>query len=330
MIQVITVDGSYMEGGGQILRTALALSAITGEGVRIHSVRARRPHPGLARQHLAVVNALAKLTHADVLGNRIGSTEIEFKPQGVHPEDLAFDIGTAGSVTLFLHPLLCVLLWKRGSYTVDVRGGTNVPKSPSVDHFEHAFLTNLARFGLDFSVDVKRRGFYPAGGGQVSVRISCGGMRFLVLDERGSSLEKFAISGATLDLKERKVAERQLERVRVARSFAYYFAALSTGSFVYIGEKFTNLSMGVDSLGSPGKKAETVGLQAQKLFELQSCALDEFTSDQIIPYLALYGGRTAVADTPHVRTNVHVCSLFALRRITTKSLSRGCLLLETD
>jgi len=329
-VQVITVDGSYMEGGGQILRTALALSAVTREGVRINSVRVRRQRPGLAPQHLAVVNALTELTHARVQGNRVGSITVEFEPQEIDPAHLTFDIGTAGSATLFLHAILPVLLWRRGSYLVSVRGGTNVPRSPSVEHFEHAFLSNLSRFGPEFSVQVERRGFYPAGGGQVNVCVTCNGVKPLLFCERGSSLGSFAISGATLDLKKRRVAERQLEQVRAKEKHVHYFEATSTGSFVFIGERFTYVSVGVDSLGAPGKRAEHVGLEAQSLFDSQSCVLDEFTSDQIVPYLALYGGVAAVADTPHVRANVYVCSLFSLKRIKTRDLGHGCLLLQTD
>jgi len=165
---MIQVDGSTMEGGGQILRTAVTLSAITHTPVLVHSIRAKRSPSGLRPQHLAAIRAAAEVCSARLEGASIGSSKIVFEPQDAVGGRYEFDVGTAGSVTLVLQTLLPIMLSSAGEYIVRVKGGTNVMNSPSVDYFEHIFLHHINQLGARCAFRVIRRGFYPRAVGRWS------------------------------------------------------------------------------------------------------------------------------------------------------------------
>ncbi|WP_297500742.1 RNA 3'-terminal phosphate cyclase, partial [Thermococcus sp.] len=159
----VEIDGSYGEGGGQILRTAVALSVITGKAVRIKRIRANRPNPGLRPQHLHGILALKELSGAMVKAARVGSTELEFIPGRAEPKNIRVPIKTAGSITLTLQALLPAMAFVGGSF--EITGGTDVPWSPPIDYLKGVTLFALERMGLKVEIEVKRRGHYPKGGG---------------------------------------------------------------------------------------------------------------------------------------------------------------------
>src|SRR5262245_60443308 len=166
------IDGSQGEGGGQILRTALALSLVTGAPFRVEKIRAGRQKPGLLRQHLTAVTAAVEIGGAAVEGATLGSRELSFRPGSVRPGAYRFAVGTAGSAALVLQTVLPALLTATGPSTVVVEGGTHNPHAPPFDFLALAFLPLLARMGARAQATLDRPGFYPAGGGQLTVEIT--------------------------------------------------------------------------------------------------------------------------------------------------------------
>jgi|SRR6185369_10227286 len=171
-MKTLHIDGSRGEGGGQVLRTSLALSMITGTPVRIDNIRARRAKPGLMRQHLTALQAAARISNAEVEGDAVGSKEIVFKPSAVTPGDHHFAIGTAGSTTLILQTVLPALILASGPSRLILEGGTHNPMAPPFEFLDRAFLPLLRRMGPSVDVTLERAGFYPAGGGRLSVTVT--------------------------------------------------------------------------------------------------------------------------------------------------------------
>jgi RNA 3'-terminal phosphate cyclase (ATP) len=192
---MIEIDGSFGEGGGQILRTAISLSMVTGRAVRIDRIRANRPRPGLMHQHLTAVKAAQEVCGAEVAGAALGSTELQFTPGEVSHGHYTFSIGTAGSTTLVLQTILPALMTADEATTVTLEGGTHNIHAPSIDFLQRAFLPLLARMGPIVEVELERHGFYPAGGGRVSATITpCPQVKPLNLVERGEVTHRRAVA----------------------------------------------------------------------------------------------------------------------------------------
>ena len=172
---MLSLDGSYGEGGGQVLRTALSLAALTGVPVRIEGIRARRPKPGLRPQHLTAVQAVARVSQAEVTGARLGSQVLTFKPRAPQGGHYCFDVaettGSAGAVTLVAQALLPPLLQAAVPATVILKGGTHVPWSPPAHYLSHVFLPALAAMGAEVEMTLERWGWYPRGGGEVRLSL---------------------------------------------------------------------------------------------------------------------------------------------------------------
>src|SRR5215216_3269986 len=168
---MIMIDGSFGEGGGQILRTAVGLSLVTGKPFHIENVRAGRRTPGLLRQHLTAVNAAARIGCAEVAGAAIGSLSLAFTPQAVVPGQYSFAVGTAGSATLVLQTVLPALLLANGASALTLEGGTHNPHAPPFDFIQNAFLPLVNRMGPKVEAEMERPGFYPAGGGRFHLKI---------------------------------------------------------------------------------------------------------------------------------------------------------------
>src|SRR6185369_8719633 len=169
---MIIIDGSLGEGGGQVLRTSLALSLLTGSPFRIENIRAKRKSPGLLRQHLTAVNAATQVGDASVEGASLGSTSLTFIPHGMRAGAYAFAIGTAGSTMLVLQTILLPLALAGEESTIELEGGTHNPAAPPFDFMQNAFLPLLHRMGAEVGIELVRPGFYPAGGGKIVVRIA--------------------------------------------------------------------------------------------------------------------------------------------------------------
>jgi len=320
---MVDIDGSFGEGGGQILRTAVALSAMTREPVRITNIRAGRENPGLRPQHLKAVEAVGLLCGAEVEGLTAGSAEVSFAPGKIKAGSIRVDIGTAGSVTLLLQAMLPVALKAPGEVVIEVFGGTDVSHSPTIGYFEHVFLPVIRSIGCEVELEVQKRGFYPKGCGQVRLRTKpWNHPRRIELIGREPYESIDVYSTATEHLMKQEVAERQVKGFlmkispmhEVERVMRQYVPSSSIGSSFLAVAKYGNTRLGACVLGERGLKAEDVGkMAADALLKEMSyeAPLDQHMADQIIPYLAMACGEVRVSKvTEHTRTNACVVNLF--------------------
>lgn len=322
---MLELDGA--DAGGQFVRSALALSALEDEPVRIENVRGDRSTPGLRPQHLAVLETMATVCDAEISGAEVGSQTIEFDPGGVSGGRYAVDIGTAGSVTLLFDALLPLATRLSSRLSVTVTGGTDVKWSPPLDYLRYVKLPLLCRHGLDAAVEVSHRGFYPKGGGEATLHLGPSTLEPINLEQRGG-LEAVRLYSTEADsLADRGVAHRQaegaLERLdledeglEVAERVLATTASPSPGSAVVIRVDCGETLAGFSALGERGKPAERVGEDAadaaNRFFE-GDAPVDEHMADQLLVFLALAGGRVRIpAVTDHVRTSLALLEAFGM------------------
>lgn len=320
---MIEIDGSYGEGGGAILRQALGMAAYSGANVRVRNIRAGRPNPGLAAQHLRAVEAVGAMCGARVRGAGRGSSELVFEPGAVQPGTFRVDIGTAGSTALVLQTVLLPALTFPGEFDFRLVGGTDVAWSPPADYLERVTLRALQSFGTG-RVAVLRRGYYPKGGGRLEARLTgrSDAPRALELNEPGTVLAIRGISHASKRLQDRRVAERQadaadhlLERLGCPVEIEVeYSSAPGLGSGITLWtESEDGPPLGGSALGAKEKPAEEVGREAAQtlMAEMESgAAVDRHLADQLVPFLAMAGGRFTTSEiTEHTRTNIHVAEV---------------------
>lgn len=323
---MIVIDGSIGEGGGQILRYALALSALIEKPIRIINIRAKRQNPGLQPQHLTCVKAVASISSAEIEGAYRGSKELVFRPSKLRGGNFVFDVGTAGSTTLVLQSLLPLLPFLDRKTVIEIRGGTDVPMSPPVDYVKYVLIPLLTLMGYRISIDVVRRGHYPRGGGIVKVYVDpIHKLEPIEIVERGSLL---MVGGKSHCVKlPSHVAERQAKAAKeylvskgirepIAIELEYYDPDkdphLGPGSGLVLYAKTEKSVIGGDALGAKGKPAEAVGREAaEKLYRevVSGAAVDRHAGDMLIPLIALAKGtsRITVSETSlHLTTAIEV------------------------
>lgn len=320
---MLELDGSI--GGGQILRSALSLSAITGTPFRMTAVRSQRRTPGLRPQHLACVRAMERACNASVSEVAVGSEELTFQPDRVEGGQLAIDIETAGSATLLFDTLLPLVTVLDRPLAITVRGGTDVRWAPPIAYYQHVKLPFCRRLGVSAALEVDRTGFYPAGGGRATLWLSPSSIEPIDRTDRGKRTRVRTYSKAAADLRAREVAERQdaaavdrLESmdVPVRERTVTYVRTESLGSVILVRFDYEHSIAGFSALGERGRPAEEVGASAVELaaqFERETAAVDEHMADQLVLFLALAGGRIRIPRvTEHVESSVELVSTFDL------------------
>ena len=316
------IDGSYGEGGGQVLRTSIGLAAVTGKAIRIINIRKGRCKAGLAEQHLQAVGAVAQLCDAKVKGADLESTELEFIPGKIKSGNVNVKIATAGSVGLTLQALLIPAI--KTDLTIKINGGGTYGKwAAPTDNFKYILFPLLEKMGYKAEIKIEREGFYPVGGAIVKVHSGKAELKPLEILEKGKILAIEGRSIASEHLKKAEVAERQAKAAKKllfdhfkidAKIKKEYVKSLCPGSGIQLWIRTENTIIGANGLGERGKKAEIVGEEAAKqlIQDYEKGCVDRHTADQLIPYLALAGGGKILASeiTGHVTTNAYIIEKF--------------------
>ncbi len=319
---MLTIDGSQGEGGGQILRTALALSLVTGTPFRVERIRARRDRPGLMRQHLTAVDAAAAVGGAEAEGATLGSPALVFRPGSVKPGQHGFAIGSAGSTGLVLQTLLPALLTASGPSTITLEGGTHNPGAPPFDFLARVFLPLIGRMGPRVEAVLERPGFYPAGGGRCTFRITpATRLMPLTLLERGAIVRRRA--RALVARLPRQIADRELAVVRSGLGWSedelsaavVDGAARGPGNVLLLELESEHVTELFTGFGERGVRAETVAegaVQETRRYLAAGVPVGLHLADQLVVPLALAGGGTlrTTALSSHARTNLDVVRAF--------------------
>lgn len=318
---MITIDGSQGEGGGQILRTALALSLVTGQAFRIEHIRAGRKKPGLLRQHLTAVEAAARIGNAEAEGAEIGSLKLTFKPGKVSPGEYAFAVGTAGSATLVLQTVLPALMLADEPSALRLEGGTHNPFAPPFDFLTKTFLPVLNRMGPTVTATLERPGFYPAGGGRFQVSVQpVEKLKPIELLERGELLakrgrillahlpEEIGARQARMLRNKLNWPEDDFEIVRVKNSAGPGNVVMAEVESESVHEVFT----GFGERDVPSGKVVGGVIDQVREFLAGSAPVGEYLADQLMIPLALAGGGSyrAIKASLHARTNAEVIGRF--------------------
>jgi RNA 3'-terminal phosphate cyclase (ATP) len=317
---LIAIDGSLGEGGGQVLRTALGLALVTGQAFRIVNIRAGRKRPGLLAQHLAAVRAAAQVSGAAATGAAIGSRELAFEPGDVRPGAYEFAVGTAGSATLVLQTVLPALAVACGPSQLLLKGGTHNPWAPPYDFLAKALLPLLGRMGPTMMAELRRPGFYPAGGGEFRVLVRPA-PRFgpLELMERGEVLARRA--RALVARLPEHIARRELQGVRDGLGWSPDCLAVEKcedspgpGNVLILEVQSRHVTEVFAGFGRRGVRAEEVAaavVEEARRYLAAGVPVGEHMADQLLVPLALGGGRfRTVAPTRHTQTNIAVIQQF--------------------
>jgi RNA 3'-terminal phosphate cyclase (ATP) len=325
--EMIEIDGSMGEGGGQVVRTSLALSALTRQPVRIVNIRKNRRNPGLGIQHLTALRAVARISKGEITGDRIGSSEVTFYPGVTRGGAFRFDVsetrGSAGSVSLIFQTLLLPLLFAESPSALSLIGGTHVPLSPPYHYLERVFIPLLRSMGAGVDLSISRWGWYPIGKGSMEARVEPMGRLVPPRIDRRNPIRRLHGISASSNLPEHVRQRQKREAVRILSGcgieadFEEIDAlSIGTGSLVFLHADPQEAFAGLSALGARGKPAEAVAREACEAFESferTSAPCDPFIADQIVSYLALPAGESLIRFsrlTLHLITQVELIPKF--------------------
>ena len=318
---MLTIDGSFGEGGGQILRSALALAMVTGRAFRIEKIRAGRSKPGLMRQHLTAVQAATTVCAGRVAGAAVGSTALTFEPGAVQGGEYHFSVGTAGSTTLVLQTILLPLLTARKPSRLVLEGGTHNPFAPPFDFLDRAYLPLVNRMGPTVRATLEKPGFFPAGGGRLVVEIEPAA-RLIGFDllERGEPRERKA--RAVVAHLDRSIADREAHVIRQKLNWPVETVEVvevrnsaGPGNIVMVEaahEQVTDVFTGFGEVGRPAEAVAMLAVQQYQRYIKTSAPVGEYLTDQLMLPMALAGGGSfrSTGLSPHALTHRELIGLF--------------------
>jgi RNA 3'-terminal phosphate cyclase (ATP) len=330
-MSAMEIDGSQGEGGGQILRTSLSLSMLTGKPISIKKIRAGRAKPGLMRQHLVCVTAAQAMCSAYVEGAELGAQALTFTPNSLLPGNYHFDIGSAGSTTLVLQTVLPAMLQMSSACTISLSGGTHNPLAPSAHFFRHSFLPQLLAMGANMQFDLDAVGLFPAGGGKVKLAIDPFEMhlhQLTLLERQGAP--SFSAQAIVAEVPEH-VAQRELIYLReqgraevptlaMGALLASHVSQTGPGNVLDLSLQYDNVCAHFTAFGSKRQSAEDVARAAyaqMRQFLHSDAVVEEHLADQLLLPMVLAGGGVFLTGEPseHLRTNAQVIEQFGVAKI---------------
>jgi len=311
-MEFLKINGAHGEGGGQIIRSAIALSCITNQPIHLENIRKNRKVSGLKPQHLTAINILQKIANAKVIGAEIGSTELKFIPGNVENLDLEADVGTAGSIPLILQVLIPVVAVSQKKLDLKIKGGTDVLWSPSIDYTQYVLREAYARMGISFSFELCKRGYYPKGGGEINLHIDSSNLKSISFSKRKTNKIKLICSFSKLEKEEIENKVKKIVEKLTAANFIVDVEikseeALDSGASLLIYSIDDSSIVGVDGLYD--KKMHDFVLEIEKF--IKSYSIDDNLADMIVVPASLSHGKTIFRVkeiTKHLETNLFVTS----------------------
>ena len=309
----LKINGEYGEGGGQIVRSAITLSCITKQPIHLKNIRKNRKNEGLRPQHLTAITILQKIANAKVIGAKIGSTEIKFIPSDIENLDLIEDVKTAGSISLILQVLIPVVAISQKKLSLVIKGGTDVLWSPSMDYTQHVLKEAYSRIGIEFSIKIIKRGYYPKGNGEVKLEVYPSKIKSIEFFKRKINNLKLKCTFSKISI---EIIKEEISKIKEEISKKKFNVeieikeeeAIDSGASVLIYSIDENSIIGIDGLFN--KKTQNFDLDLDKFLN-NSLSVDENLADMLVVPASLGTNKTIFQVkeiTKHLETNLFVTS----------------------
>ncbi|MHA7733411.1 RNA 3'-terminal phosphate cyclase [Nitrosopumilus sp. S6] len=311
-MKFLKINGAFGEGGGQIIRSAITLSCITKQPIHIENIRKNRKVPGLKPQHLTAIKILKKISDSKVIGDEIGSTELKFIPGEIKSSKLFEDVGTAGSISLILQILIPIVSISQNKLELSIKGGTDVQWSPTMYYTQHVLKEAYSRMGIKFSFELKKRGYYPKGNGEINLEINPSNVKAVSLSKRKTNQAKILctfskISDEKIENEIKRINEKLTNENFVVEVEIKEQEALDSGASLLVYSIDENSIIGIDVLFDKKKQSFDMNLDGF----LENLSVDENLADMLVVPASLAKGKTTFQVkkiTKHLETNLFVTS----------------------
>lgn len=311
-MEFLKINGGHGEGGGQIIRSAIALSCITKQPIHLENIRKNRKISGLRPQHLTAITILQKVANAKVIGAEIGSTELKFIPGNIENLELVEDVGTAGSIPLILQVLIPVIAFSQKKLNLKIKGGTDVLWSPTIDYTQHVLQEAYSRMGINFSLELIKRGYYPKGGGEIKLQVNPSNVKSILFSKRKTNEVKLICSFSKftnneIENKVNQIVKKLTEANYIVNVEIRSEEALDSGASLLIYSIDNDSIIGIDALYN--KKTDEFDLDLNDF--IKNYSIDDNLADMLVVPASLAAGKTIFPVkeiTEHLETNLFVTS----------------------